>query len=73
MSVREEFRGNYRDRVVIKPIDPERPHRFVEVEVGRKGTCVICWRRKRSDYHDDAARQHTVAFRDPSEAPPNPE
>lgn len=63
MSIRETFRGDYRDRFAVKPIDPERAHRFVEVEVGRKGTCVICGRRKVSDYHDDAARQQTVDVR----------
>jgi len=63
----EQFREQYsgdKGEWVVKPIDPNRPHRYVEKDIGRKGTCVICDRRKVSDWHDDAAKQHTVEFRD---------
>ncbi len=64
MRLTEQFRGEHRDRFVVKPIDPERAHRFVEQAVGRAGTCVFCGRSAASDYHDPDARQYTVDVRE---------
>ena len=63
MSIREQFSGD-KGEWVIKPIDPNRVHRYVPKDVGAAFSCVICDRRPSSDYHDDRAKQHTVEFRD---------
>lgn len=67
MTVREQYRGESKREWVVKPVDPERAHRFVAKDVGRRGTCVICHRREASDWHDAAARQYTVEYQDPGE------
>jgi hypothetical protein len=61
-----KFRGAHRDTFVVTPIDPSRPHRFVETEVGRAGTCVLCGCKRdcRHDIHSDSAKQRTVQFRE---------
>lgn len=64
MSIREAFRGDARANVVVKPIDPERPHRFVEQAVGRAEACYFCGRFRASDYHAEGARQKTVEMRE---------
>lgn len=64
MSIREQFRGDAHDNLVVKPIDPELPHRFVEQAVGRAGTCHFCGRFRASPYHGADARQKTVELRE---------
>jgi len=66
--MRQQYRGAYRDQLVVTPIDPSLAHRFVECDIGRKGTCVICGCRRvcRHDIHSDDAKQRTVQFRDQS-------
>ena len=67
--LREQYRGEDKAEWVVKPIDPSLPHRFVETDIGRKNTCVICGCKKvcRHDIHSDTAKQHTVTFRDREE------
>lgn len=61
MTVQEQFRGDARDKQIIVPIDPSRPHRFAEGQVGHARACAICagWRRD----HDENAKQMTVKER----------
>lgn len=57
---RQQFRGDYRDRIALQPIDPSRPHRFREGDVGAARACAICACYRADGIHSDTARQRTV-------------
>lgn len=63
MKIEPLFRGEPWQETIVLPIDPSRPHRFAEQDVGRRGVCVFCGRFKVSDYHDDDAKQRTFQRR----------
>lgn len=59
-SIQPQFRGDARDTMIVRPIDPSAPHRFKEGDVGAARACAICAAWRGSSIHDDAARQMTV-------------
>lgn len=63
MTVREVFRGDARDTQIVVPIDPSRPHRFREGDVGHARACAICAGWRRDSVHADDAKQMTVKER----------